>query len=658
MSKRKLGAWSFLVEGAPVTTRYARELDTLEQVYSTAQSVNIDELTGVVEAQFDASLIAIGSGGSFSTASFASQLHERMTGRLSRASTPLAYLESPVPDAAVLCLSASGRNRDIGAAFKAAAVAEQGSVSALVMADETPLHALAAKYPVAEVASVRGPSFRDGFLAVATLLAAAVVLARAYSTVASTDIGLPSCLQDLEGETLGALKYKSIPTLAADVMAKPTVSVLFSPLLSATTVDLESRFVEAALGGLHIADFRNFGHGRHHWIAKRGLETGVVALVDGSGTRLADRTLSLLPDTIEKCRIDLYGHEICQMISGLIVGLYLSLAAGRAAGIDPGKPGVPLFGRKLYALGPGATKDSPAVVNRRVAIHRKRGRARLAARMDNASWIAAYEQAVERLSKAELGGIVFDYDGTLCRDKDRFKSLPPNVASAIERLVGLGLCVGIATGRGPSAGKAMRASLDREFWDDIVVGYYNGGVIVRLSDDRDPIAEGPPPQALLDRLRNEPGFSSAEIRANNVQITIRLSDELPAEEAINHARRVIRATEEQARVLASSHSIDIVLGTASKGDVVEVVSGIAQNRACLRIGDQGRWPGNDADLLDHPLGLSVNTVSRHLQHCWNLAPAGVRGVDAALFYMDCLSAKGKSVRFVLRTVQRGVGNAS
>lgn len=641
-----------------MTTRYVRELDALDQVYDAARSANIDEITGVVEAQFDASLIAIGSGGSFSTASFAAQLHERMTGRLSRASTPLAYLESPMPDAAVLCLSASGRNRDIGAAFKAAAVAECSPASALVMAAETPLHALAAKYSVANVASVRDASFRDGFLAVATLLASAVVLARAYTTVASTNIELPSCLQELEDETLGEFRYKSIPTLAADVMAKPIVSILFSPLLSATATDLESRFVEAALGSLHIADFRNFGHGRHHWFARRGPETGVVALVDGSGSRLADRTLSLLPDTLEKCRIDLCGREICQMISGLIVGLYLSLAAGRAVGIDPGRPGVPLFGRKLYALGPESAKDSPAVINKHVAIRRKRGRERPSARMDNERWTAAYEQAVERLSQVELGGIVFDYDGTLCCDEDRFKPLSANVASALERLADLGLCIGIATGRGPSAGEAIRASLDRNLWDDIVVGYYNGSVIVRLADDRDSIVEGSPPQALLDRLRNEPVFSSAEIRSNSVQITIRLSDGLLAGEAIDHARRVISATEERAHVLASSHSIDIVLGMASKCDVVKTISEITQNRACLRIGDQGRWPGNDADLLNHPFGLSVNTVSQHLQHCWNLAPAGVRGVDAALFYMNCLSSKGKSVRFVLRIAQRGVSNAS
>ena len=637
-----------------MTTRYVRELEALHQVYAAAQSVNIDEVTDVVKAQIGVSLIAIGSGGSFSTASFAAQLHERISGCLSKASTPLAYLESPAPDAAVLCLSANGRNRDIRAAFKAAAVRERGPVNALVTAAETPLHALAEKYSVANVAGVHDTSFRDGFLAVATLVASSVVLARAYGEVTSTDMGLPNSLQDLESETLGELKFRAIPDVAAKVMAKPTISVLFSPLLSATAADLESRFVEAALGDLHVADFRNFGHGRHHWIAKREQETGVVALVGSPSAKLADRTLSLLPDTLEKCRIDLHGHEICQIISGLIVGLYLCLASGEAAGIDPGKPGVPLFGRKLYALGPRATMCSSTTVNRRAAIYRKRGSERSFAHMSNEPWIDAYERVVARLSETELSGVVFDYDGTLCGNEDRFKPLPAKVASGIERLADLGLCIGIATGRGPSVGVALRESLDRKLWDEIVVGYYNGGIIARLANDSDPIANKSPPKDLLDRLLNEPVFSSAEIKGNSVQITILLSDGSPVGEAIDHARQVLATTEEQARVTASSHSIDIVLGTASKLNVVEEILAITQGRECLRIGDQGLWPGNDAGMLDHPLGLSVDTVSHHLEHCWNLAPAGVRGVDAALFYMNCLSIKGAVARFILRASQRGV----
>ena len=204
----------------------------------------------------------------------------------------------------------------------------------------------------------------------------------------------------------------------------------------------------------------------------------------------------------------------------------------------------------------------------------------------------------------------------------------------------------------------MRASLDRKLWDDIVVGYYNGNVVVRLSDDRDPIVEEAPPKHLLERLASEPVFSGSEVRGNSVQITIRLSDGLPVEEAVAHAGRVIAQTERQARVVASSHSIDVILGVASKREVVRVVSGIAQSPECLRIGDQGRWPGNDADMLDHPLGLSVNTVSLHLKHCWNLAPAGVRGVHASLFYMGCLSGKDNLARFVLRNSQSGVMDES
>ena len=638
-----------------MTARYIRELNALEQVYSAARSVNINEIVRIVESQFETSLIAIGSGGSFSAASFVAQLHERMTGHLSRASTPLAYLEGSTPSAAILCLSARGRNRDIRAAFKAAAMAERGPVSALVMVNKTPLHTLATKYSSADIATVYDASFKDGFLAVATLLASSVILTRAYADVTSTSMQLPSHLRDLEHETLGELRFKAIPEIVANIMAKPTVSVLFSPLLSATATDLESRFVEAALGNLHVSDFRNFGHGRHHWVAKRESETGIVALVSDADSELANRTFSLLPDTLEKCRIGLHGHETSQMVSSLIVGLYLSLAAGKVAGIDPGKPGVPLFGRKLYALGPRTATNPPTAINQRIAIYRKCGHIASFDHADNERWVAAYKRVLTRFSKTKFGGVIFDYDDTLCSNEDRFKPLSANVASALERLLDLGLHIGIATGRGPSAGEAMRASLQQKFWDVIVIGYYNGNIVTHLSDESDPIAKNLSPD-LLNRFSDDPVFSSAKIRGNSAQITIRLSGGLPTSEAIDRARQIMASTEEQAHVTTSGHSIDIVLGGAPKHNVVEAVSRMSQGLECLRIGDQGRWPGNDAYMLDHPLGLSVNIVNSHLDHCWNLSPAGVRGVDAALFYMSCLSRKGTSIRFILRASRRGVTN--
>ena len=56
----------------------------------------------------------------------------------------------------------------------------------------------------------------------------------------------------------------------------------------------------------------------------------------------------------------------------------------------------------------------------------------------------------------------------------------------------------------------------------------------------------------------------------------------------------------------------------------------------LRIGDKGVWPGNDAEMLDHPLGLTVDEASPNRRHCWGLAPAGVKGLQAALYYIDRL----------------------
>lgn len=55
----------------------------------------------------------------------------------------------------------------------------------------------------------------------------------------------------------------------------------------------------------------------------------------------------------------------------------------------------------------------------------------------------------------------------------------------------------------------------------------------------------------------------------------------------------------------------------------------------LSIGDKGQWPGNDFDLLANPFSLSVNEVSGDPTTCWNLAPAGHRGVQATLDYLGC-----------------------
>lgn len=92
-----------------------------------------------------------------------------------------------------------------------------------------------------------------------------------------------------------------------------------------------------------------------------------------------------------------------------------------------------------------------------------------------------------------------------------------------------------------------------------------------------------------------------------------------------------------ARISTSGHSIDVQFTTASKNDVVDSVAAVLPSEAqVLRIGDKGVWQGNDADLLASPFGLSVDEASRHLDYCWALAPAGIKGVQATLYYLSKL----------------------
>jgi len=89
-------------------------------------------------------------------------------------------------------------------------------------------------------------------------------------------------------------------------------------------------------------------------------------------------------------------------------------------------------------------------------------------------------------------------------------------------------------------------------------------------------------------------------------------------------------------VLRSSHSVDVLAEGVSKLRVVEAAGKLGGGDV-LCIGDRGRWPGNDHELLATPYGLSVDEVSRDLETGWNLAPPGMRGADALAYYLAKLT---------------------
>lgn len=644
-----------------MTKYYDKEIALLSEVYNAALTKDISKLKRFIKSISSEPLTTIGSGGSLSSASFAAMLHEYYSGQVSRALTPLDLMGFASDKGSIFCLSASGNNKDICAAYKAACYAEVGEVGALVLSDESTLHNLNKNFNFSNVMSFVDDSFKDGFLAVASLFASCILLSRAYSDVFGRVIEWPDNLGIFQKQILPNNFSTMLSHLTQNSFSDDTYSLLYSPSTKSAAIDLESRFVEASLGNLHIADLRNFGHGRHNWIAKRGERTKVICIHGYEYQKLSERTLSLLPVSVEKCSISLKGSVPFQGIGGLLIGLYFSRYVGNVMKIDPGKPGVPEFGRKLYRLGPLMPRVSQKTINRAIMLKRKFQVKKYTGTVQSPRNVRYLEAAVSKITEINIGGIVFDYDGTLCDKRKRYDPLEEDIVNSLNELANTGTIIGIATGRGPSAGVALRKVFPCKIWRNIIIGYYNGAIVTNLSDDRDPIAVQREDDPLIDGLNSLEIFKNANIRNNEFQTTIHLDVDADLELAIHFAKSLAETSGEQVNIVSSGHSIDLLRNRQSKLAVVsEVISSLKnKDSKVITIGDKGKYPGNDFELLDHAYGLSVDTVSNDSYKCWNLAPAGIKGTQATLYYLSKLkSSSDGTVKLCFLPSDKGYKNAT
>ena len=93
------------------------------------------------------------------------------------------------------------------------------------------------------------------------------------------------------------------------------------------------------------------------------------------------------------------------------------------------------------------------------------------------------------------------------------------------------------------------------------------------------------------------------------------------------------------RVWRSSHSMDIVVfREVSKLRVIE------DPDRTLCIGDYGTVEGNDYEMLTSKFSLSVDRVSKNAESCWNIAPSGMKGLDATLYYLSRLTVSGGIIK--------------
>lgn len=635
---------------------YEQELRSLKKTYDWARKTTIKNLADSIGRIGCAPLLIVGSGGSFTVAHFGASLHQRYSGKFAKAVTPLEALSSvaTLHKPAVMVLSARGQNPDIVGAFKRIVSYEPARLVVLCSNKTSSLVQSARKYRNVEVINFDLPQGKDGFLATNSLLAYELLLARGYSAAYSRHDSLPRNIEELicGSDTLDEFK-EALRKLCSPLWSRQILIVLYGNATQTAALDIESKLTEAALSPVQLSDYRNFAHGRHHWLAKRSHETGVIAFISEEDRAIAGKTLSLFPIDVPIARIHVPGEAISAGLGAILATLFVVGLAGEAKGIDPGRPGVPLFGRKIYRLNAfnGIRKNTLQIR----AVERKVGTQLMNSLPANElnRWKESLSGFTDRLCAARFAAIVCDYDGTLCDERDRFKGLSHEIVSELLRLLSLGLILGIATGRGKSVKEVLQGCLPRRFWSRVLIGYYNGAQIALLGDDFKPLADERVCESLMDianRLQeSEIIREQCETTYRQKQITL-----VPKSPALDEIiwRTALELTRDsnscEASVRRSSHSIDITAPGVTKRELVANIR-IRVGPGVLCIGDKGRFPGNDFDLLKEPFSLSVDEISTDPDTCWNLTPYGYSGVQGTRYYLQSLlESKDGCARLLLR----------
>jgi hypothetical protein len=615
---------------------FASELAKLAETCRYSSAIPVENLSRFVRKSFSRQNVTVGVGGSFSAACFAATLFSsKRASAVAKTTFDFYTSGSSLSDSRVLLFSGSGRNKDILSAFEGAQLREALTVFGLCARTKSPLRAAFDRFWEADFLDFDLPAGKDGFLATNSLLATSLVLAKAFDPEKWND----QAFLGIEEECVRPGPHLKSPS------GKTSLLVLYGQWSHLAAVDIESKCSEAALAHVQLCDYRSFAHGRHNWIAKRGSETLVIPLIAAEDYSIASRTLKLLPRTTDIFPLETKASSDEAAIKLLVQSFKLINALGEARSIDPGRPGIPPFGSRVYQL--KAFSTGKLFRPMRADCLNQAIRRKLDAGAYREGLTQAATNTLVQLEESKFGSLVFDFDGTLCSSKDRLDGVSLPLQPYLTRFLKSGFNLGIATGRGKSAREALRSFIPQKMWNQVTIGYYNGSILGSLADNKVPDAVAcidPEIQQIASKLVALPRFE--EVCAMDVrphQISLRSKQIGFWHEVSETVREIISALGSRARLLESSHSLDIVSISASKIRVVDRIrTSLAQEHGILCLGDRGDISGNDHELLSTPFSLSSHLVSASPTTGWNFAPPGWRCAQATLFYLQCLHVRGKS----------------
>jgi hydroxymethylpyrimidine pyrophosphatase-like HAD family hydrolase len=612
------------------------ELENLQKSLLWAKNCNLDNYHFFFDFLKYPNIV-VGSGGSMSVCALVSLLHSQ-SGLLSVFSSPLDfnYLKHAVDtNTNVIFITASGNNTDILFGYKNAIELHPKGIYNFILSKDSKLLKHAEKYSVSKSFQFEPPIQKDGFLATNSLIVFFTLFSRIYNVDVKIDNVIP------EQKFL-----KEIKTFVEKLENDFTLIVLYSGWSKPVAIDIESKFSEAGLGNILITDYRNFGHGRHNWLDKKKTQTAIVSLVTNEDLDLITKTLSLIPENIPILKINSEYFNANGSIDLLAKSFYLVNEIGIIKDIDPGRPGVPSYGRKLYNLNYQSiykTKDKTINDRIKIAIEKKYKNINGITNKKLLNFLVNESSlALEKLRKTKFGGFVFDYDDTLIAKENRYNFPDEKIIKILITLLENDIKIAIMTGRGKSIREKLIQKIPSSLQSKLIVGYYNGGIIIPLSEE---LKLNENPHELLSkisqRLNSYNEISDLfEVALRDTQLTITV-EKIPESTIIKSILKdIIRELTDDVEILESSHSIDII----PKGITKTLIFKYFDNDIkLLCVGDMGKFGGNDYRLLSSEFSLGVNEVSQHPERCWNFAPSGVICDKATLYYLNKVKILEKGV---------------
>ncbi|WP_175981922.1 hypothetical protein [Burkholderia sp. BCC1630] len=631
--------------------KFAEEIAYLPSTIRWALGQDIDLLARVIASNSGRSLLAIGSGGSLTSAAFLAQLHESEFRRISRQSTPVDFFahETRPEDCAVVLVSAEGKNKDVLAASLHMLTLEVPGF-ALTLAPDSPL-ADRLRASGATVTAFAAPWGKDGYLATNSLIATMILVARGYAID-----GLQRYLEQIDEQWLELRRGQIAEQGLGDAVdSGRDICVLYGRDGIAGAIDIESKIAESAIGVVQKVDFRQFAHGRHLQLANRELAPCFVSFESPRDRILAQATIGAFPANVPVVRLDLPAEHALAEIVSVIDAILLTDILSQRRGIDPGQPDVPEFGRAMHASDVreairGRGGWPPALVRKVRNVD--------APRATYETFRLAGVAFADRLEQARFRALVCDFDGTFCNTDLRFDGLDGCLISEIARIAGAGFPIGFATGRGDSLHSDLRAKLDEELWERITIGFYSGSIVSGLAE-APPVQGEPDPRfveltewlttsTLLGALKSSPKIGEG-------QLSLRILDHSAKYRVGAYVREWLDAKGYEGwRIFYSGHSIDVVTEFAGKSKVVSALAaatGCDSDSDILRLGDSGDIEGNDYEFLNAGLGLSVGGVSIAKNSCWNFLPRGLIGARGTQFYLKALVIEGGALRFASEFIE-------